>query len=77
MLLLLKFKKLLKKIKNLDLLDLCLIMAGVLFLTIFLLKVIPSFMDWAHRSSIWIILLVMVLLFARPCYKYWIKQREV
>lgn len=64
-----------KKIKNVDHLDIILIKLGMVFLTIFLLKVFSNFMNWANNVNIWVVLLLMVLLFARPCYRHCMCQK--
>ncbi len=66
-------KYLKKKVKKLDVLDLKLMHAGMLFLTLFALLLIPQFMNWLHRQNKWIMLIIAVVLFARPCYKFWKK----
>ena len=66
-------KKLTKKVKKLDILDIKLMHAGTVFLTLFALLLIPQFMTWVHGQSKWLMLGIAVVLFARPCYKYWKK----
>ncbi len=71
------FRKLFRKVKNTDKLDIILMKAGMLFLTLFLLKVIPSFMDWTYRVNIWVLVLIIIVLFIRPCYKCWMASKNL
>lgn len=68
-----KLKYLKKKVRGMDVLDLKLMHAGMLFLTFFLLLLIPQLMNWVHaQDKLWM-LGIAVVLFARPCYKFWRK----
>ena len=66
-------KHLKKKVKNLDVLDIKLMHAGMLFLTLFALRLIGPFMEWTNRQNIWLLLGLAIILFARPCHKFWKK----
>jgi hypothetical protein len=66
-------KHLKKKIKNLDVLDIKLMHAGMLFLTLFALLLIPQFMNWLHNQNLWLMLVISVVLYLRPCKKFWKK----
>lgn len=67
------FEKYNKYVKKLDFIDLKLTYAGTVFLTFFVLLLIPQFMNWVHGQSKWLMLIIAVVLFLRPCYKFWIK----
>lgn len=64
-------KHLKKKVKNLTILDLKLMHAGMLFLTFFILLLIPQLMNWLHNQNKWIILAIAIILFIKPCKKVW------
>ena len=66
-------KYLKKKVKNLNILDLKLMNAAMVFLTFFILLLISPLMDWLHNQSKWLMLIIAVVLFIRPCKKFWKK----
>jgi predicted branched-subunit amino acid permease len=66
-------KHLTKKVRNLDILDIKLMHLAMVFLTLFVLLLIPQFMNWVHGQSKWLMLGIAVVLFIRPCSKFWKK----
>lgn len=66
-------KRLTKNIKKLDMWDIKLMHAGMVFLTFFALLLIPQLMGWLHNQSKWIMLAIAIVLFIRPCRKIWKK----
>ena len=67
------FKKYKDNIKNLDLLDIKLMHLAVIFLTFFVLLFIPQLMTWVSNSNKWLMLILAVVLFIRPCSRFWKK----
>lgn len=66
-------KKLTKQVKKFDILDIKLMYLAMVFLTFFALLFINPLMNWLHGQDKWIMLIIAIILFARPCYKCWIK----
>jgi len=58
-----------KNIKKLDHLDVILMKLGFVFLTFFVLLLIPQLMNWLNNTNKWYILIAAAIFLARPMYK--------
>jgi hypothetical protein len=62
-----------KTIKKMKWYDASLVKLSAAAGIIFLLKLIPAFMSWVERTSIWVFLILMLIFMTRPLYLFFKK----
>lgn len=62
-----------KDIKKMDVLDIGLIKIVMVAITLFVITIWQTAMDWVHGVNTWYFLGVAIILAIRPLYRYWIK----
>ena len=62
-----------KNRNKIDCLDMSLIKFTMVFLTLFVITILPAAMAWVDSVNPWHFLIVTIILVARPFYRYSIK----
>jgi len=66
-------KDLNKDMKKLDIWDIALTKLSVVAVTLFVITIWSTAMDWVHSVNTWYFLIAAIIFGARPFYRYWIK----
>ena len=66
-------KDLNKDVKKMDVWDIGLIKLAVVAVTLFVITIWSTAMDWVHSVNTWYFLIAAVIIGIRPFYRYWIK----
>jgi len=66
-------KKLDKRMKRLDVMDIGLIKLAVAAGILFVITIWPAAMSWVHSVNTWYFLIAFVIFAIRPGYRFWFK----
>jgi len=59
-----------KHLKNLDVFDMSLVKLSVAAFVLFLLKILPGFMNWLHNTNAWWFIGAFVIFAIRPIVRW-------